>query len=159
MSNSILPEGLLKFIDNYDEKHPNECSARCRNMYELKTVDMDGNVVDTQYALNLMTDYGFQGAYKFHETGGYFEENDRRIWIGDSTEYPKYNNKSLYSPITNSDPQGDKGGQGRSYNRKGAECGFGKGGECYYPYCGYKFSQQGSYEPFCAFDCNIMNFK
>ena len=62
MSNSILPEGLLKFIDNYDEKHPNECSARYRNMYELKTVDMDGNVVDTQYALNLMTDYGCQGA-------------------------------------------------------------------------------------------------
>ena len=39
MSNSILPEGLLRFIDNYDEKHPNECSARYRNTYELKTVE------------------------------------------------------------------------------------------------------------------------
>ena len=65
MSNSILPEGLLRFIDNYDEKHPNECSTRYRNTYELKIVDMDGNVIDTQYALNLMTDYGFKGAYKY----------------------------------------------------------------------------------------------
>lgn len=142
MSNSILPEGLLKFIDNYDEKHPNECSARYRNMYELKTVDMDGNVVDTQYALNLMTDYGFQGAYKYHERGdSYFEDNDRRIWIGDSTEYPKYNNKSLYSPITNSDPQGVTGNynfdhcEGMRYNKTDKICSMTrKGSSCYYDY-------------------------
>lgn len=141
MSNSILPEGLLKFIDNYDEKHPNECSARYRNMYELKTVDMDGNVVDTQYALNLMTDYGFQGAYKYHEQDRWTESTARRIWIGDSTEYPKYDNKSLYSPITNSEPQGVTSNynldhcEGMRYNKTDKICSMTrKGSNCYYDY-------------------------
>lgn len=141
MSNSILPEGLLRFIDNYDEKHPNECSARYRNTYELKTVDMDGNVIDTQYALNLMTDYGFNGAYKYHERGQWNGYTDRRIWIGDSTEYPKYNNNVLYSPITNSEPQGITSNydfdhcEGMRYNKTDKICSMTrKGSSCYYDY-------------------------
>ena len=141
MSNSILPEGLLRFIDNYDEKHPNECSARYRNTYELKTVDMDGNVIDTQYALNLMSDYGFKGAYKYHERGNWTESTDRRIWIGDSTEYPKYNNNVLYSPITNSEPQGITSNynfdhcEGMRYNKTDKICSMTrKGSSCYYDY-------------------------
>lgn len=98
---------LEEFYENYDKLHPGEVSARCRNIYDIKAVDIDGNVVDQKFGLNLMTDFGFQKAYKYSEWN--YSHDYYKIWIGDGTEYPKYDNKALYGRFTSSSPQGSVG--------------------------------------------------
>lgn len=103
---------LEEFYENYDKKHPDEISAKCRNIYDIKTVDRKGNVVDQKFGLNLMTDFGFQKAYKYCEYLWDYNTdlaNCYRIWIGDGLDYPKYGNNSLYSRITSSGPQNSVG--------------------------------------------------
>lgn len=102
---------LEEFYKNYDKNHPNEISSRCRNVYDIKTVDMDGNVVEQKFGLNLMTDYGFQRAYVYGYGYAYGGDptNYLLIWIGEGTDIPKYDNTSLYGRFTTSTPQGSTG--------------------------------------------------
>lgn len=138
MSN-ILSNEMLKFIEKYDELHPNQSSARYHNLYELKTTDRDGNVVDTKFGINLMTDYGFSKAYKY-DTYNYYDDN-YRIWIGDGTDYPKYDNTTIFNSITSSNPGNvvayydTDHCEGQRYNKTDGLCYMTrKACSCYYDY-------------------------
>lgn len=54
---------LVSFANNMKDKHPG-----ISNMYILQSIDKDGNVTDTKYGMNLMTNKGFNDIYKSGNT-------------------------------------------------------------------------------------------
>jgi hypothetical protein len=93
-SNESLPEGLIRFCESYDKNHPNKVSSMNHNLYLLQTIDRDGNITGEAYGMNLMTDTGFNQAYKAGVSA-----SSENIYIGDGTDTPVVTNNALYSPI------------------------------------------------------------
>ena len=78
-SDHELPQSVKNFEEAYLKKHGNK--SRCvHNIYHLIAEDIDGNVVDEAFGLNVLTDNGFYYMYKGDSSlyGSYF-----RMWVGD----------------------------------------------------------------------------
>lgn len=74
-----FPESLRKFQENWTKKNPGKMPGQYHNVYQLITEDLHGNVVDEMFAVNCMTDYGFENAYCKQISAGY----NPRIVLGD----------------------------------------------------------------------------
>lgn len=96
-SNDQFPEGLLKFIDSWNTKNPNRTSANNHNLYLFQTIDMDGNVTNEAYGMNLMTKTWFENIY----TKGTYPSNPG-IFIGSSDVDPTLSDTALGSVIITS---------------------------------------------------------
>ena len=96
-SNDQFPEGLLKFIDSWNTKNPNRTSANNHNLYLFQTIDMDGNVTNEAYGMNLMTKTWFENIY----TKGTYPSNPG-IFIGSSDVDPTLSDTALGSAIITS---------------------------------------------------------
>lgn len=88
-----LPSELKDFCKRYDEKREDGCApAGAHNLYLVQSIDRDGNIVDTKYGMNLMTDFGFN----FRTTAG---NNNRmynlRLYIGTGTKVPEFTDTTL----------------------------------------------------------------
>lgn len=56
---SKLPKGLQAFIDHYEQnRKPEGPEIHGANLYLIQTEDMDGNITDEKYGINLITDVG-----------------------------------------------------------------------------------------------------
>lgn len=75
-----IPESVENFEQNYLKKHPHldEC---CHNIYHIVSEDIDGNVVDECFGMNVLTDQGFYDMYKHDWASGTY--NIGGIYIGD----------------------------------------------------------------------------
>lgn len=93
-SNDQFPEGLLKFIDSWNTKNPNRTSANNHNLYLFQTIDMDGNVTNEAYGMNLMTKTWFENIY----AKGTYPSNPG-IFIGSSDVDPALSDTALGSAI------------------------------------------------------------
>lgn len=96
-SNDQFPEGLLKFIDSWNTKNPNRTSANNHNLYLFQTIDIDGNVTNEAYGMNLMTKTWFENIY----TKGTYPSNPG-IFIGSSDVDPTLSDTALGSAIITS---------------------------------------------------------
>lgn len=74
-----FPESLRKFQENWTKKNPGKMPGQYHNVYQLIAEDLYGNVVDEMFAVNCMTDYGFENAYCNQISDGY----QPRIVLGD----------------------------------------------------------------------------
>ena len=74
-----FPESVEEFERNYEKKHPND-SAIAHNVYHIVAEDLDGNIVDEAFGLNIMTDYGF--SQKHTMTDSYYSALSG-LYLGD----------------------------------------------------------------------------
>jgi len=74
-----FPESVEEFERNYEKKHPND-SAIAHNIYHIVAEDLDGNIVDEAFGLNIMTDYGF--SQKHTMTDSYYSALSG-LYLGD----------------------------------------------------------------------------
>ena len=62
---------LGKFIESMRKVHPEFNNVQCRNLYLIQTEDVDGNIIDEKYGMNLITDVGadaLSGYYAYSES-------------------------------------------------------------------------------------------
>ena len=88
--NEQLPEILQKFVKN----NPNK---RYDNLYHLKTVDREGNIVDEAVGANVMTDWGLSDLYA---SGTYFTWANMFLYLGSGSTQPDPTSSSLSSIIS-----------------------------------------------------------
>lgn len=86
----ISPE-LEQFIKTL----PSEKKAS--NVYEIVCEDMDGNITERKFGVNVMTNNGLYNEYRRDEY-----VNDQGIWIGNGTGTPSTTDTKLFQVIPNS---------------------------------------------------------
>ena len=106
---NMLPEELSQFIHTINQKHEkDEMSADLRNIFMFQTEDMDGNITDTKFAMNLMTDVGTisdtsrGGQFRLCYAENYVPAYDKAYIqsTGDNTGWLDMNNAYTYYPMT-----------------------------------------------------------
>lgn len=79
---------MREFYENV--KHKFKYGAH--NLYELTSVDMDGNVVDRKFGINVLTNEGFR---RYYGTGNSYESTVA-IYIGDGTGTPSVTDTTMF---------------------------------------------------------------
>ena len=93
-----LPRGVEEFERNYVKKHPG--STGCfHNVYHIISEDREGNVTNESFAINLLTDAGFEHMYKstYSNEGSVYQ-----MFLGDGVfETLDYTSTTLVHLISN----------------------------------------------------------
>lgn len=96
MINNFSSEKINKFCDNIHKNDPLS-NIDSHNVYLLQTIDMDGNITNEAYGINLMTNVGFKYLYTRSSDPSY----NVYIGKGDITKFtPSVTNAALFSPIS-----------------------------------------------------------
>ena len=88
-----MDKDMKKFIDTLPEKQ------RTHNVYHIQTFDLDNNLIDTKYGVNLMTNYGFDREIVANTT---LSSNNFGLVIGTSNSSPEYTDVNLNERVPNS---------------------------------------------------------
>lgn len=92
---SFEDDPVKSFMHNWSMKNPDKLPADYHNIYRLVSEDMDGNITNEMFALNVMTDYGFDRTFN-----GVNPSNKRmHLGNGTSTSFPT-SSSTLESPIS-----------------------------------------------------------
>lgn len=98
-----------KYMREFYENVKHKFKYGAHNLYELTSVDMDGNVVDRKFGINVLTDYGFSRYYMINNT-----HDTYGVQIGDGTGTPSVTDTGFFhQTITAGGTRTGDGGQNR----------------------------------------------
>lgn len=102
-----FPDCLETFCKNYDKKkYGDRAPAGAHSIYHLQTIDRDGNVTSERFAMNLLTNTGFN---RLSGSSNSDDGSQVKLWIGKTPDGqtlppPTYNDTALTSRITTIQP-------------------------------------------------------
>lgn len=73
------------FMNNWSRKNPNKVPATYHNVYRIISQDMNGNITNEMFAINVMTDYGFNLLFNGNSHRGSNTNYYTRLWLGNGT--------------------------------------------------------------------------
>lgn len=96
-----IEEHVDSFLNTMSDKYGGY--AKCHNVYVIQSIDKDGNVTETKYGLNIMTDYGFETLYTDKNTLTLRRQNCN-IFLGNNPDNldPDPTRKTLYNRVIGS---------------------------------------------------------
>ena len=83
---------IQNFISNMKDKHPG-----VSNIYIFESVDENGNVTDTKYGMNLLTNKGFNDIYKAHNT--FALSSSVKLYVGSGVSNFDKTTSSIETPL------------------------------------------------------------
>jgi len=98
-----FPDSVTDFIKEYDKRHLGNVTVGTHNIYHVQSIDMDGNVTQEAFALNVFTDYGMRSIYWFSGMQGSHDNSayPQYMYIGNGSEIDK-GSQTLTSPLPTS---------------------------------------------------------
>lgn len=94
-----IEANVSKELDHFIKTLPQE--KRGSNVYEIICEDMDGNITERKFGVNVMTNSGF--AFEFRDNS-YEYDSERKIFIGTGTGTPAITDTQLFQIVPNSIP-------------------------------------------------------
>lgn len=80
-----------KYMREFYENVKHKFKYGAHNLYELTSVDMDGNVVDRKFGINVLTNHGFSRYYMINTTHDYYD-----IRLGDGSGVPSVTDTDFF---------------------------------------------------------------
>lgn len=94
-----IETNVSKELDHFIKTLPQE--KRGSNVYEIVCEDMDGNITERKFGVNVMTDTGFLFEFR---NNSYEYESERYIFIGTGSGIPAITDTQLFQIVPNSIP-------------------------------------------------------
>ena len=94
-----IEANVSKELDQFIKTLPQE--KRGSNVYEIVCEDMDGNITERKFGVNVMTNSGF--SFEFINNS-YDYESERKVFIGTGTGIPAITDTQLFQIVPNSIP-------------------------------------------------------
>lgn len=94
-----IETNVSKELDHFIKTLPQE--KRGSNVYEIVCEDMDGNITERKFGVNVMTDAGFLFEFR---NNSYDYESGRYIFIGTGSGIPAITDTQLFQIVPNSIP-------------------------------------------------------
>ena len=94
-----IEANVSKELDQFIKTLPQE--KRGSNVYEIVCEDMDGNITERKFGVNVMTNSGFSFEFRNNE---YDWDGERKVFIGTGTGIPAITDTQLFQIVPNSIP-------------------------------------------------------
>ena len=94
-----IEANVSKELDRFIKTLPQE--KRGSNVYEIVCEDMDGNITERKFGVNVMTNSGFVFEFRNNE---YDYDGERKVFIGTGTGTPAITDTQLFQIVPNSIP-------------------------------------------------------